>query len=55
MGHIGVRAKIFNDPKPGDFDEDELREVMEILSVPKAAEGKVLDFTNENHVLNLYT
>lgn len=55
VGHIGIRAKIFNDPKPGDFDEDELREVMEILSVPKAAEGKVLDFTNENHVLNLYT
>lgn len=54
IGHIGVRAKMFADPKPGDFTDDELREVSEILSVPKAAEGKVLDFTDESHVLNLY-
>lgn len=53
-GQIGIQRKIFNDPKPGDFTQEELREISEMLSEEKKEEGKVLDFTNENHVLNLY-
>ena len=51
---MGVYKKIFNDPKPGDFNDDELREVAEILAVEKRDDEMVLDFTNEEHVLNLY-
>ena len=50
---IGIYKKIFNDPKPGDFNDDELRQVFKLLSVEKRDE-MVLDFTNEKHVLNLY-
>ena len=54
-GGVGVYEKIFGDPKPEDFSEAELKEVSKILDVQKA-EGsrRVLDFTDENHVLNLY-
>lgn len=51
---IGVYKKIFNDPKPSDFNDDELREVAEILAVEKRDDEMVLDFTNEEHILNLY-
>lgn len=51
---IGIYKKIFNDPKPSDFNDDELREVVKLLAVEKRDDEMVLDFTNEEHVLNLY-
>lgn len=54
IGQTGLQRKIFDDPRPGVFTEAELREISEMLSVEKKGEGRVLDFTNEAHVLNLY-
>lgn len=49
----GLQKKIFDDPKPGDFSEKELREISELLWIDK--EKMALDFTNEKHIFNLYT
>lgn len=52
-GRGGLAAKIFADPRPGDFTEDELREVTELLWRP-VHKQLVLDFTKEDHILNLF-
>ena len=53
ISDMGLQHKIFNDPKPGDFTEGELRQISDLLWVEKKDDA--LDFTNEKHVFNLYT
>lgn len=53
ISDTGLQCKIFNDPKPGNFTEEELKQISNLLWREK--KDNALDFTNEKHVFNLYT
>lgn len=53
IGQGGLQKKIFDNVVPGSFSASELKEISNILWQEK--QPNALDFTNEAHVLNLYT
>lgn len=53
IGHGGLQKKIFGEVKPSDFSAEELKEISKILWQEK--QPNAIDFTNETHILNLYT
>lgn len=49
-----LSQKIFGDPRPGIFTEEELREISDLLWKDKHT-PLILDFTEEKHLLNLFS
>lgn len=56
INNSSLSLKIFGDPKPGDFTEEELRQVSDMLWDADKVTGPItIDFTNPDHVLSLYS
>jgi len=50
-----LSLKIFGDPEPEQFSDEELRQISDIVwGAEKVGDGLVLDFRNPAHVYNIY-